>query len=886
MNGSYSGNTMVSVSFGTKRGVGCWGICVLFHAFFLSFVRYADAAEEALIQFDIPQQRADAALTSFAQQADITVIYRHDLAKKHNANRLVGKFALSQAASELLLDSGLRAVFDERGHLTIVETTSQETAMKSRSWIATALATVFSMSANGADGDLEAAGEIAQSNVIDVITVTATKRSANIQTIPASITALSEIEIERRGLVSMDDYLSTIPGVNMADRGVSTNKITMRGVNASIEEDSTVGVFFGEVPLNTVSRGSTADMKMVDVTRVEVLRGPQGTLFGSGSMGGAVRNIPNAPNLDQLEGKFEIGYSNTADAGSDNYSTYGVINLPLIEGNLALRLVGYNYDYSGYVDNIGGSDPEVSALAEFYGASAVDKYGVGGAEFVGSRASLLWAPTDNLSVTLMYANQDLDQDGETEVNLSKGGYANVPMQIGNLNGGDEQKTSDLDLTNLTIEYDLGWASLLSSTSSIDHVSYDAEDLSKDFGFSAAQTREHRKEAFVQEVRMTSQWDSPWQAIAGIYYEELEQNILSDVPWTGDPATITETPFGDFLGTDPDDIYHQDDLFTLEQTAVFGELSYQFNDQWQALIGGRWFDYNRRKIENQTGVFSGGGIFEDQTIKEDGSTFKANLSYTPNDSTLVYAQWAQGFRVGRPITPVPAFCDSLDASGNPGSDGFLDGTNIPVDSDSVQSDSLDSIEVGGKFNALNNRLQANVSLYYIDWSGIPVSVFAEPHCGFAVTVNAGKASILGGEVETTYYLSDGLRLEVGLAYIDGELAEDNDSLGAKGTRLPGSSKFKGNLGLQYEFEFSDRPTFARLNYAHVGSYHDYISADTAEAGGYNKLDARAGIALETVELEIYASNLLNEDAITQVLSDPVIAYQLRPRTIGIDMRFRF
>ena len=108
----------------------------------------------------------------------------------------------------------------------------------------------------------------------------------------------------------------------------------------------------------------------------------------------------------------------------------------------------------------------------------------------------------------------------------------------------------------------------------------------------------------------------------------------------------------------------------------------------------------------------------------------------------------------------------------------------------------------------------------------------------------------------------------------------------GTRLPGSSSFKGNLGLQYEFEYASRPTFARLNYAHVGSYHDYISADTAEAGGYNKLDARAGIILENVELEIYASNLLNEDAITQVLSDPVIAYQLRPRTIGIDMRFRF
>ena len=126
----------------------------------------------------------------------------------------------------------------------------------------------------------------------------------------------------------------------------------------------------------------------------------------------------------------------------------GVLNLPLIRDTLAIRLVGYNYDYSGYVDNVGASDPEVAALADFYGATVVDKLGVGGAEYAGARASILWKPTDDLSFTLMYARQDLDQDGETEVNLSKGGYTNIPMQIGNINGGDEQKTSDLDLLNL------------------------------------------------------------------------------------------------------------------------------------------------------------------------------------------------------------------------------------------------------------------------------------------------------------------------------------------------------------------------------------------------------------------------------------------------------
>ena len=193
-------------------------------------------------------------------------------------------------------------------------------------------------------GRQQEAAESRESKVEEVV-VTAEKRgSANIQDVPASITALGELEIARRGLVSMDDYLSTIPGANMAERGVSSNKITMRGVNASIEEDSTVGIFFGEVPLNTVARGSTADLKLVDVSRVEILRGPQGTLFGSGSMGGAVRNIPNAPDTERLEGKVEVGFSNTGRAGSENYNMSGVLNLPLIRDTLAIRLVGYNYD--------------------------------------------------------------------------------------------------------------------------------------------------------------------------------------------------------------------------------------------------------------------------------------------------------------------------------------------------------------------------------------------------------------------------------------------------------------------------------------------------------------------------------------------------------------
>ena len=825
--------------------------------------------------FDIPAQDLAVALESFAAQADMEVLFDREQARGKLSTPVKSQISPAAALHILVSESGL----------SVRQINERTFVVGSAPIPPIARISALPVLGGGETGVADKRMEGQREGTIEEILVTATKRAASVQDIPGSITALSEIEMGRRGLVSMDDYLSTVPGVNMADRGVSSNKITMRGVNASIEEDSTVGMFFGEVPLNTVARGATADLKMVDINRIEVLRGPQGTLFGSGSMSGAVRLIPNEPNLHQIEGKAEIGFSDTASAGSENYDMMAVLNLPLARDTLAIRLVGYNYDYSGYVDNIGASDAEVAALADFYGANVVDKYGVGGSEYAGARASVLWAPTDKFSLALMYATQDLTQDGETEVNLSKGGYANIPMQIGNINGGDEQKLSRLNLTNVVLKYDFGWASLLSSTSWLNHDTLEAEDISKDFGIPAAQTREHLRESFVQEVRITSQWNGPLQLISGVYYEDLKQRILSDVPWTGDPDMITETPFGDFLGTDPNDLYHQNDLFSIEQTALFGELSYRFNDRFSALLGARWFDYDRRKVENQTGVFSGDGLFSNQRIKETGTSLKANVSYTPNDDTLFYAQWAQGFRVGQPTTPAPSLCDSVDANGNPGADGFLDGTNIPIDSDSVESDTLDSYEIGGKFKALNERFQANVALYYIDWNGIPVSVFAEPHCGFGVTVNAGKATIQGAELEVTYYLTEGLRLQAGLTYTDAELAKDS-SLGPKGTRLPGSSKFKSDLGLQYEFAMFQLASFARFNYSYVGGFHDSISAEGAEAGDYSKLDVRAGTRFERVEFEIYATNLLNEDAITHVLSDPTIAYQLRPRTIGFDMRYRF
>ena len=234
-----------------------------------------DVGHSRKISFDIPQQSADQALIEFAEQADVTFIFPFDEARGQAANPLVGEYTIEEAIETLLNGTTLQPEFSLDGVMTILSDAGNDsqgngtegahpmahsTLSKSSFFthLGASVAAVFAVSAHAQTED-------AEYRMLEEVIVTATKREANIQDIPASITALSGLEIERRGMVSMDDYLSTIPGVNMADRGVSTNKIIIRGVNASIEEDSTVGIFFGEVPLNTVSRGSTADLKMVDL---------------------------------------------------------------------------------------------------------------------------------------------------------------------------------------------------------------------------------------------------------------------------------------------------------------------------------------------------------------------------------------------------------------------------------------------------------------------------------------------------------------------------------------------------------------------------------------------------------------------------------------------
>ena len=822
-------------------------------------------------RFDIEAGALGQALDLYIDQSGEQVLYSTDHVSGVVTNGVEGVLPNDEALKKLLSGSRLKVRQDPSGAVLItaaVDPATQEAGSQRGS---------FRM-AQAASAPVSTGGGLDDDGVYDreTIIVTATKRETRLQDTPQSIAVLDSEDISRKSLVRMADYLNTIPGVSQQDFGAGFSQIIIRGLSAGANDSATAGIYLGEAPLpNIAELDGAADLRLVDIERVEVLRGPQGTLYGSGSIGGTIRYIPAAPDATAFSADLTAGYSRTADTGGDNYKINGAVNIPLIEDQLALRVAGYYFDDSGYVDIVSASDATKSGTAALFGAEVFDREGVGGLETAGVRASLLWTPTDNIDLTAMYVRQDVEQDGFQEVNLTLGGYQDTPFGLNGQFAGSEFQTDDLELFNLVGEIDLGWASLLSASTWTEGSKDFLRDVGRLLGAPAAQNILYSKEGFTQEVRLTSQLDGPLNFTTGVYYEDLERETDSLVNWSANPATL---PFALPGVTEPNGLLDSELDWSLEQIAVFGEVSYDITDRLTAAFGGRWFDYSRKEVSDIQGPLGGGADFRTGETSDSGTTFKANLSYKPSEDSLIYAEWSQGFRIGAVALKAPdAICDVNN-------DGILDGTNAPNSAEPLDSDETENFELGAKATLFDGRVAVNAAVFNVDWEGIPVLVVSP--CGFGVARNAGEARTRGVEFESSVFVTPSLKADFGFAYIDAELTRDDDVLGPEGTRLPGSSEFSGSVGLEYEFDFVGRPAFVRTDYAYVGGFRNDIAATFPEAGDYGKLSLRAGATFDNVSVEIYGNNLTNEDAVTFVDTFATRGYRLVPLTVGVDFNLAF
>jgi len=844
------------------------------------------AVTDDTIPFNIPQQRADRALTQFAEQANLTLVFPFEQLKDKTANRLVGDYPIATAINLLLHNTGLTPRFSDQLVLTIAsEPKGKRMNITNSSKRKTVLAGLVGLFAAGgmtqavAQGGEAATGQSA----IDEIIVTANKRSggASIQDTAMSITAIGSDEIDRRSLVNMRDYLRTVPSVNFLDLAPGQNQTVIRGIGIAQFEQATVSTYFGEVPLTHpvkgggLGGGSSTDLKLVDVERVEVLRGPQGTLYGSGSMGGTVRNIPVAPNLSQFEGKLKAGFFDTADSSDSSHKLEGVFNVPLIEDELALRVVAYRHDNAGYIDLI--DTPEIQAVAAA-GATTVqveDDYNPH--TYTGGRANLLWQASDELSFSLLFATQELEQDGATLLSNTLDGYNFAKITS------PTSQTDDVDLANLTIEYDLGWASVTSSSSSFDGRSMFISDSSRagapiNFGPAAA-TFINEKEGFVQELRLASQLDGNLQFIAGLYYEDFDGSSTAFGQWHGDPSTLA------WRGTNP--IYWVlETEQSLKQKALFGEVTYAFDSQWELTLGTRWFDYERVDTELPGRYFATGPVALGSSLSSDerGTTSKVNLSYTPGDNINLYAQWSEGFRLGfgqpLPTTSQPD-CDLNN-------DGILDDTDGKGKLDPiVKSDRTSNFELGAKLAMIDKRLIVNTALFRTDWNDLPITIIEQSSACLGdqvIRINAGEARVQGVEIETQYQATENLLLSLSTSYLDTEFLDDG--IRSKGERLPLSSRINANFALQYEFELSGYPAFVSTDYSYMGDYlpdSSFVEHDPLPS--YGKWNLRTGMTIDQMSVELYGTNLSNQDAFT-VVFDGYLGARVPPRVIGLDVTYSF
>lgn len=719
---------------------------------------------------------------------------------------------------------------------------------------------------------------------LEEIVVTAQRREQRLIDVPISMSVLSSEDLRQRGLVSREDYMRTVPSVLLRDEGVGLAEIVIRGAYGErFSTGPTVGLYLDDVPLTGWAIGGSTDIKLIDMQRVEVLRGPQGTLYGSNALSGAIRYIPNAPDTQEFTARANVGYSHTDGNGGDNTKVEGVVNIPLIEDTLALRAVAFRHENEGYVRNVAGDDPALQSAAATFGASnlAVNKDHVGTTRYSGGRVSVLWQPIADLRIGLNYVKQSDTQEDRLFEIRQVGPYQRSDYQFGDLiDGNEDALRMDLDVVNLTGEYDLGWGTLHSSTAWLEQRfirKWDIGTLERPAVpvRPVPQISITNADVFVQEVRLASSFQGPLQFVAGVYYEDSEQPTSQATYFAGDPA---RNPYQAVL-------LRQTELDRLvTQRAAFGELSYDVTEKLEVTVGARAFEYDSRFWTRTFNTVTSPAAASDVDTEESDETFKAGIEYKPTKDALLYATWSQGFRLGRPLA-----MDLIRNNCDRDRDGFLDGTDISSTLDLIGSDRLDSYELGAKWRSNGGRVTVAGAVYHNDWKDIPIS-YIPPGCNTATTINGGSAQARGVEAEATLQATEALKFFLGVGYVNSELTSTT-SLGRDGDRMNFTPEINGSAAIQYNFSIADMETSLRGDYAYVGSYYTQPGERGLRADSYDLVNLRGELTLSaSAAIQIYIDNVLNSDAFTSVLgpSNFPAGYgvRLRPRTIGIGLSYGF
>lgn len=735
------------------------------------------------------------------------------------------------------------------------------------------------------------------------VVVTAEKRDSTVQKTAISMTAISGAELQAQGLTNLVEVAQQVPGVSFKTSGPGQTEYEIRGLTSTGGESPTVGFYLDETSLTPPAMAQNGkvviDPNLFDLNNVEILRGPQGTLYGAGSMGGTIKLVTNQPDLQHF-GVNAQGILSDTEGGGFNHTENAMLNLPLAPGIAALRVVGTEQRNDGWIDRdvvnpfpLETTLPPASNPTYLRGnvaaAPITERFTNANWETLrGGRASLLVKPADALSVTGGILYQAIHQGGPNTIDVPPGNEVHYqPFDVA------EPFEDIFNLYTLTLKYDFDGFQIVSATSDWTRHQLQTQDISEamqdyighffgpppDFPFSTAAgglgagsiSEDDYTRQLSEELRVASTGDGPWQWLGGGYYSSFHATSHVYSYYNG---FLTIARNGQPLfGTNNLADNHR--LLDVSQYALFGEASYTMSSHLKSTVGFRYFNYHSDSATSVSGVSANGtSATLYGSAQNSGVSPKISLAYIPDDNTTLYGTISKGFRPGGPNSPIPPPCTPAPKQFGP--------------------DSVWSYELGEKLRLLDSRVSVNGDIYYEDWSNIQQQV--APPCGYKFTTNAGKAKVYGAELEIAVIPLTGLTLSQSVGYTHARNSTTLPEAGVvSGDRLLDVPEVTANTTAAYRYPLP-LPQALNLVVRLTNSYIDSIQDITYARNtlpSYDLVNSRAGVEADHWSAMFFVDNLTNKKALlsdTGALSANVPIFNRvatnRPRTFGVDLNYRF
>jgi outer membrane receptor protein involved in Fe transport len=696
---------------------------------------------------------------------------------------------------------------------------------------------------------------------LEEIVVTAQKRDERLQDVPVSVSAIDSESLISAHNTGIGDYFAQVPGLAVNAQTSGRLNLSIRGITTGGTSTPTVGITIDDVPIGsstgyTYAAALAADIDPAALERVEVLRGPQGTLYGASSLGGLLRYVTRKPRFDEFSGRIQLDGASVED-GENGFTLRGHANIPLVDEKFAMTVSAFARQDPGFVDNIQTGQDDVNS-----------------SDALGGRLDTLWQLTDNASLRVSALYQDSEGDGssdiEADVNLDP-----IDGLSHTRNAGTGVYSRTLTQFDATLEIDFDWGALSSITGygtsefrdTIDDTAFLGflTEIVYGPGFATTTFLPSDTDKFTQEFRLASTAGEKLEWLVGVFYTDEDSDVQYNV-YATDPATgdIEEIVLGDAFPS------------SFKEYALFGTATWRFTENFHLQVGGRYSENEQEFDETITGPLFDPPYLVSADSDDDAFTWLVSPSFRISEDMMLYARVATGYRAGGP---------------NPGA-----GFGFPS---AFGPDETTSYEGGLKGLFLDGALSLDFSVYYIDWKDIQLQQ-RDPDTGFVYYSNAGKARSQGLELTLAAAPTERLNIAATIAYTDAELSDPTSGgiVADAGDPLPFSADLTATLSADQEFTITDNVDgFIGGTFAYVGSRYEAFPSEAGlpriEMPSYTALDLRAGVRFSDWTVSLFARNVTDEfgilgaepetgDASTGVYLLNII----RPRSFGLSVSKEF